>query len=174
MAKPSSPRTKGTPATIALTTLGISFTSHTYAHDPQATSFGEEAADALGFPYSHVFKTLMTVVDTTPYVAIVPVDRHLNLKAMAAAVHGKRADMAPSDIAQRLTGYVLGGISPIGQRTTVPTVLDESALDLATIYVSGGARGFDIGLAPSDLINITAATVAAIATGTTSPPQQAR
>lgn len=172
MARNQNPRSKGTPATIALTTAGIDFTSHIYAHDPHAQSYGMEAAEALGLAPAEVFKTLIAVVDARPHVAVVPVDRTLNLKALAAAAGGKRADMAPADLAQRLTGYVLGGISPIGQRTALPTVLDESAQDHEWVYVSGGARGFDIGIAPVDLAAITSAVIAPISTAPAGPPPQ--
>lgn len=173
MTKSRNSRSKGTPATVALTEAQIEFTSHTYDHDPQAPSYGMEAAQALGRPPAEVFKTLIAQVDSRPHVAIVPVDRTVNLKALAAAVGGKRADMAPADLAQRLTGYVLGGISPIGQRTTLPTVLDESAQNHEWIYVSGGSRGFDVGLAPVDLAAITSAVIAPISTAPASPPPPA-
>lgn len=118
---------------------------------------------ALGVDPAQVFKTLMVDVDGSLVVAIVPVGGKLDLGALAAAVHGKRAVLADPGVAQRKTGYLVGGISPIGQKTSSPTVLDETAELFDTVYVSGGKRGFDIELSPTDLIVITAATVAAIA-----------
>ena len=156
-------RQPGTPATLALTRAGIAFTAHMYDHDPAAASYGLEAADALGLAPAQVFKTLMTTVDDSTVVAVVPVDRSLDLKALAAARHGRKAAMADPADAQRLTGYVVGGISPIGQKRALPTVIDVSAQDHDVIYVSGGRRGFDIGLAPGDLAVITGGAFAAIA-----------
>ena len=153
----------GTPATVALTRAGIEFTVHAYDHDPRATSFGEEAAAALGLTTDEVFKTLLAMVDGEPVVGIVPVVGALDLKALASAAGGRRAEMADPAIAQRLTGYVIGGISPIGQKRALPTFLDESAVLLHTVYVSGGRRGLDIGLAPDDLIAVTGGQYAAIA-----------
>ena len=153
----------GTPATVALTRAGIEFTVHAYDHDPRATSFGEEAAAALGLTTDEVFKTLLAMVDGEPAVGIVPVVGALDLKALASAAGGRRAEMADPTVAQRLTGYVLGGISPIGQKRALPTFLDESAVLLHTVYVSGGRRGLDIGLAPDDLIAVTGGQYAAIA-----------
>jgi Cys-tRNA(Pro)/Cys-tRNA(Cys) deacylase len=173
MATSKSRRSKGTPATSTLTAAGLHFTSHTYDHDPRVASFGLEAAEALGLPPSQVFKTLIALVDARPHVAVVPVDCTVDLKALATAAGGKRADMAPADLAQRLTGYVIGGISPIGQRTSLPTVVDSSARNHAQVYVSGGARGFDIGIDPADLVRITSAVIAPIATGPASRPAPA-
>ena len=153
----------GTPATLALTKAGIPFTSHVYAHDPGAASYGLEAAAALGLPEEQVFKTLMAEVDGRPVIAIVPVSSMVDLKSLAAAAGGRRAQMADPDVAQRITGYVVGGISPIGQRKPSPTYVDASASTLATMYVSGGRRGFDIGIAPADLLRATGGTLAPIA-----------
>ena len=153
----------GTPATVALTKSGIAFTIHSYDHDPSATSFGLEAADALGLPVEQVFKTLLADIDGKLVVGIVPVHRKLDLKALAARVGGKRAAMADAAIAERSTGYVVGGISPIGQKRALPTVIDDSATNFDTIYVSGGRRGFDLGLSPADLATITSARFAPIA-----------
>ena len=152
-----------TPATAALAAAGIQFTEHAYDHDPANRRFGDEAAIALGVDSAQVFKTLMVDVDGSLVVAIVPVGGKLDLGALAAAVHGKRAVLADPVVAQRKTGYLVGGISPIGQKTSSPTVLDETAELFDTVHVSGGKRGFDIELSPTDLIVITAATVAAIA-----------
>jgi Cys-tRNA(Pro)/Cys-tRNA(Cys) deacylase len=152
----------GTPATVALTRAGIAFTEHTYEHDPGAPSYGLEAAEVLGLDPAQVFKTLLTTVDDRLVVGIVPVSGQLDLKAVAAAVGGKRATMADPSAAERATGYVVGGISPVGQKRPHPTVLDETALDFATVYVSGGRRGLDLGLSPQDLVRVTGAVVAAI------------
>jgi Cys-tRNA(Pro)/Cys-tRNA(Cys) deacylase len=153
----------GTPATIALTSAGIPFTPHAYAHDPANTNFGLEAAEVLGVEPDRVFKTLLADVDGALAVAIVPVTGKLDLKAFAAALGGRKASMADPALAERRTGYVVGGISPIGQKVAHPTVLDETAELHDTIFVSGGRRGFDIELAPSDLVRATGAIVAVIA-----------
>ncbi len=152
----------GTPATVALTRAGIAFTEHAYEHDPTAASYGLEAASRLGLDPACVLKTLLASVDGRLVVAIVPVSGMLDLKAVAAAVGGKRATMADPAEAERATGYVVGGISPVGQRRPHPTVLDESAAGFATVYVSGGRRGLDLGLSPADLVRVTAATLAPI------------
>ena len=148
----------GTPATVALTKAGIDFTLHEYEHDPRAQSFGLEAAEALGLDPVRVFKTLMATVDGGLTVGIVPVSGQLDLKALARAVGAKKAEMADPAAAQRSSGYVLGGISPIGQRTALPTVVDESALAYETVLVSAGRRGLQVELAPADLIAVTRAT----------------
>src|SRR5512139_1778864 len=143
--------TGGTPATAALTRAGIAFTVHTYDHDPTAASFGREAADALGLDPDRVFKTLLASVDPSTgsggpaglVVGIVPVSGQLDLKAIAAAVGGKRAVMADPHDAERVTGFVVGGISPIGQKKALATVLDVSAMEHQTVFVSGGRRGMD-------------------------------
>jgi Cys-tRNA(Pro)/Cys-tRNA(Cys) deacylase len=153
----------GTPATVALSSASIPFVEHSYEHDPANTNFGLEAASVLGVDPDRVFKTLMADVDGALVVAIVPVAGKLDLKALAAATGGKKAEMADPKVAERRTGYVVGGISPIGQKMAHPTVLDESAELWDTVFVSGGRRGFDLELAPGDLIRVTSATVAAIA-----------
>jgi Cys-tRNA(Pro)/Cys-tRNA(Cys) deacylase len=153
----------GTPATVALTRAGVAFTTHSYDHDPAAPSYGLEAAEVLGLPHEQVFKTLLADVDGSLVVAIVPVARNLDLKALAAAVGGKRASMADAQVAERTTGYVVGGISPLGQKKALTTVLDESALGFDAVYVSGGRRGFDLGLSPGDLLAQTRAQAAEIA-----------
>ncbi len=155
-------RDPGTPATVALARAGIAYSAHAYEHDPRAASFGLEAADALGLDPDEVFKTLLAMVDGRAVVAIVPVSGSLDLKALAAAAGGRRAEMADAATAQRLTGYVLGGISPIGQKRALPTFVDDTAEILDTVYVSGGRRGFDIGLAPADLLAITGGAFAPI------------
>ena len=153
----------GTPATVALERAGIAFTPHAYEHDPANTNFGIEAADVLGLDPEQVFKTLLADLDGALVVAIVPVGGKLDLKALAAALGGKKAVMADPAVAQRKTGYIVGGISPIGQKTPHPTVLDETAELYASIFVSGGRRGFDIELAPADLLAVTNGRIAAIA-----------
>ncbi|MCW2737447.1 Cys-tRNA(Pro) deacylase [Nocardioides sp.] len=158
----------GTPATVALTAAGIAFEVRSYEHDPRATSYGTEAAEALGVDPARVFKTLLASLDPAAgrrgelVVGIVPVSGHLDLKALARALGGSKAVMAEVAAAERATGYVAGGISPIGQKRAHPTALDASALDHETILVSGGRRGFDLELAPRDLVAITGAVTATI------------
>lgn len=146
-----------------LAAAGIAFTSHSYEHDRAAESFGGEAAQKLGVDPDRVFKTLLVDVDGNLVVAIVPVTGQLDVKALAAAVGGKHGSMADPTIAERKTGYVIGGISPIGQKTTLRTVIDETVELFDTVYVSGGRRGFDIELTPGDLLVATNGTTAAIA-----------
>ena len=153
---------QGTPATAALAAAGVPFVLHPYTHDPSAASYGAEAAEVLGVDPSRVFKTLMVEVEGRLAVGIVPVSGTLDLKAFAAALGAKKAAMADPAAAQRRTGYVLGGISPLGQRLPSPTVLDASALALDTLLVSGGRRGLDIELAPADLVRLTDAVTASI------------
>ncbi|MEU7469740.1 Cys-tRNA(Pro) deacylase [Streptomyces sp. NPDC044984] len=152
----------GTPATVALTAAGVPFTVHSYDHDPSHPSYGEEAAEAMGVSPDRVFKTLVADVDGALTVAVVPVAGQLDLKALAAAVGGKRAAMADPALAERTTGYVRGGISPLGQRKKLPTVLDESATTHTTICVSAGRRGLEVELSPDDLTTLTSATLAPI------------
>ncbi len=152
-----------TPATKALHRAGVAFTAHSYEHDPRHPSYGLEAAERLGLDPGTVFKTLVADVDGALTVAIVPVEAQLDLKALAQAAGGKRARMADVKAAERATGYVAGGISPLGQKRRLPTVLDRSAEAHATIHVSGGRRGLEVELAPADLQRLTSATVAAIA-----------
>lgn len=152
----------GTPATVALTAAGIAYEVRVYHHDPRATSYGLEAAESLGVEPERVFKTLLATLDGHLVVGIVPVSGQLDLKGLARALGGSRAAMAEVAAAERATGYVAGGISPVGQRSSHPTVLDGSALDFATILVSGGRRGLDIELAPTDLVTITGAVTATI------------
>lgn len=153
----------GTPATVALDAAGIDYGLHPYAHDPGTASYGLEAAAALGVEPGRVFKTLLVDGDGSLGVGIVPVDRQLDLKAVAAALGLKRAAMADPRVAERVTGYVVGGISPIGGKRALPTVLDDDAAGYETILVSGGKRGLDIELAPEDLLAVTAGTLARIA-----------
>jgi Cys-tRNA(Pro)/Cys-tRNA(Cys) deacylase len=152
----------GTPAMVTLTKAAVAYTVHPYEHDPRATSYGMEAAEALGVEPARVFKTLVADVDGRLVVAVVPVTGQLDLKSLAAAVKGKKAAMADQALAERTTGYVAGGISPIGQKKELPTVVDVSALEHETVYVSAGRRGADLQLAPADLIAVTKAEVASI------------
>lgn len=153
----------GTPATVALDRAGIRYAVRAYEHDPAAASYGTEAAKALGVAQARVFKTLLVQGERELAVGIVPVDGQLDLKAMAAALGRKRVAMADVATAERVTGYVVGGISPIGQKRSLETVLDESAQQHDTILVSGGRRGLDLELAPADLLAVTRGTVAGIA-----------
>lgn len=153
----------GTPATVALTRAGVSFTLHPYPHDPRATSYGLEAAQALGVAPARVFKTLVADLDGRLVVGIVPVDTRLDLKSLARTLAGTRAAMAEVPVAERATGYVAGGISPVGQKRAHPTVLDDSALGHATVFVSAGRRGLDLEIAPADLVRVTGAITSGIA-----------
>jgi Cys-tRNA(Pro)/Cys-tRNA(Cys) deacylase len=152
-----------TPAVRALEVAGVAFTLHEYDHDPGVRSFGLEAADALGLDRDQVFKTLLVTADGEHAVAIVPVSAQLSLKAVAAALGRKRAELCDPAVAQRVTGYVVGGISPLGQRQRLPTVIDETCVLYDTVYVSGGRRGLDVGVAPDDLVRLLDAVVAGIA-----------
>ncbi|HEX6472462.1 MAG TPA: Cys-tRNA(Pro) deacylase [Streptosporangiaceae bacterium] len=158
---------KETPATIAAARADIPFTLHPYETaspaDGEQRPYGEAAADALGVPYERIFKTLLAEVDGRLTVAVVPVAGSLDLKALAAAAGGKRARMADPQAAERATGYVVGGISPLGQRKRLPTIVDASASAFPTIFVSAGRRGLQIELVPADLVGLTAARLAAIA-----------
>lgn len=152
----------GTPATVVLHAAGVEHTLHPYEHDPRAASYGLEAADALGLDPAVVLKTLVAETDGVLVVAVVPVTGELDLKALARAVGASRARMADPVAAERSSGYVRGGISPLGQRRRLPTVVDASALDHDRVYVSAGRRGLDVGLAPADLVRLTGATVAPV------------
>jgi Cys-tRNA(Pro)/Cys-tRNA(Cys) deacylase len=147
-----------TPAVVAAERAGIAFTLHEYEHDPRAESYGLEAAEKTGVEPDRVFKTLVVAQDGALSVAIVPVAAQLDLRTL-----GKRAALADRTAAERATGYVLGGISPLGQRKRLPAILDESALAHETIFVSAGRRGLELELAPADLIGLTGARVAAVA-----------
>lgn len=153
----------GTPALAALTAAGAEFAVHAYEHDPAHPSYGEEAAQAMGVSPDRVFKTLVAEVDGVLTVAVVPVSGSLDLKALATAVSGKRAAMADPALAERTTGYVRGGISPLGQRKRLRTVVDSSAAAHATICVSAGRRGLEVELPPTTLAALTTAIVAPIA-----------
>jgi Cys-tRNA(Pro)/Cys-tRNA(Cys) deacylase len=153
---------RGTTATAALERAKIPFTVHEYAHDPRSESYGREASEALGVAPDRVFKTLVAEVDGALVTGVVPVEGQLDLKALAAARGGKKAAMAQVTAAERATGYVAGGISPVGQRKRLPVVLDASAMSFATVFCSGGRRGLQIELAPADLVRAAAAKVASI------------
>lgn len=150
-----------TPATTRLDKAGVVYRVHAYTHDAGA-AYGPEAAAVMGVDAVRVFKTLVAEVDGALTVAIVPVLAKLDLKALAAAVGGKRAKMAEVATAERATGYVAGGISPLGQRKRLPTVLDASAEGFDTMFCSAGRRGLEIELAPADLVRLTGATVAPV------------
>jgi Cys-tRNA(Pro)/Cys-tRNA(Cys) deacylase len=152
----------GTRATDQLTRLGIRHVLHRYTHDPRHPSFGQEASEALGVPSDRVFKTLVAAVDGQLTVAVVPVAGSLDLKALAAAVGGKRAAMADPALAEKASGYVTGGIAPVGLRRSLPVVIDETALGHTTVFCSAGQRGLEIELAPADLVAATGARTAPI------------
>jgi len=152
-----------TPAVKAARQAGIPFTLHEYRHDPRAESYGLEAVEALGLDAARVFKTLVAAVEGKGlWVAVVPVAGLLDLKALAQAAGAKRATMADPKAAERATGYVVGGISPLGQRQRLSTAIDASALQFDTLFVSAGRRGLEIELAPADLVRLCGATIAAI------------
>jgi Cys-tRNA(Pro)/Cys-tRNA(Cys) deacylase len=142
---------------------GVAHRVHSYDHDPRCGSYGIEAATALGVPPERVFKTLVAEVDGTLAVGVVPVSCTLDLKALAAAAGGRKARLADPAVAERVTGYVTGGISPLGQRRRLRTIVDASAMSFGTIFCSAGQRGLEIQLAPADLVAAAAATVAPIA-----------
>jgi Cys-tRNA(Pro)/Cys-tRNA(Cys) deacylase len=143
----------------------VPHTLHPYHHDPGTTAFGDEVVQALGWPAERVFKTLVASVDGKLTVGIVPVSSQLDLKALAAAAGGKKATMAKVADAERSSGYVAGGISPLGQRKPLPTVIDRTATRFETIMVSAGKRGLQVEVAPADLIALTRAITAPIASG---------
>jgi Cys-tRNA(Pro)/Cys-tRNA(Cys) deacylase len=158
---------RGTPATQILAASGFAHRLHEYVHDPATTSYAYEASEALGVDAARVHKTLVVSVAgdrrSELFVAIVPADATCDLKAFAAVIGVRRVEMADPKVAQRATGYVVGGISPIGQRQQLSTVIDEDAQLWDTVFVSGGRRGLDIELAPLDLATLTRARFAAIA-----------
>jgi len=162
----SKPRPSGTPAIDALVKAGVPYTLHEYEHDPGNRSFGDETVAALGVPADRVFKTLLTEVTGAArpelIVAIVPVAGQLDLKALASAVGSKKAVMADPAKAERATGYIVGGISPLGQKTRLRVVLDESATGHETIFVSAGKRGQQVELSPGELARLTDARLAQI------------
>jgi Cys-tRNA(Pro)/Cys-tRNA(Cys) deacylase len=151
-----------TPAVVALDAAGIAYTIHEYERGEDLRDFGREAAVALGLDHDQVFKTLVVVADDELVVAVVPVSCQLSMKRVASAVGAKKAVMCDPARAERSSGYIVGGISPIGQRKLLRTVVDESAELFDVVYVSGGKRGMDIGLAPSDMVRVLDAVVAPI------------
>ncbi len=155
-----------TPAITLLERADVAHRVVTYEHDPDHPSYGSEAADALGLPPGRVFKTLLATVDgAETVVAVVPVDRRLDLKALARAAGAKRAAMAEPALAERLSGYVVGGISPLGQRRRLRTFIDRSASDLDEVHVSGGRRGLEVALDPTDLAGLVSATFSPLTAG---------
>jgi Cys-tRNA(Pro)/Cys-tRNA(Cys) deacylase len=154
-----------TPAIVTLEAAGVPFTLHEYDRGDSLHDFGREAADALGLDHDRVFKTLVVTADGGEAVAIVPVSCKVALKAVGAALGAKRVEMCDPTRAQRVTGYVVGGISPFGQKKALPTVIDETCELYDTVYVSGGKRGLDVEVSPGDLVAITGAVVADIAVG---------
>jgi Cys-tRNA(Pro)/Cys-tRNA(Cys) deacylase len=154
---------KGTPATLLLAKHNVAHRLHPYQVDPDTPNYGAVVAQALGIAPERVFKTLVSDVDGVPTVAVVPVTGELDLKALASAVRGKRAALADRALAERLTGYVRGGISPLAQRTTLRTVVDSSSAGFDTVFVSAGRRGLQVELSPADLVRLTAAVLAPIA-----------
>jgi Cys-tRNA(Pro)/Cys-tRNA(Cys) deacylase len=155
---------RGTPATALVARQRVTHRVHEYTHDPRAESYGAEAAAALGVPPERVFKTLVAEVDGTLTVAVVPVTGSLDLKALAAAAGGKKATMADPAAAERATGYVRGGISPLGQRKRLRTVIDSSAEEYETVFCSAGRRGLELELSAADLARLLDAVTAPIAT----------
>ena len=149
-----------TPACRLLTQQKINYSIHEYEHDPACSNFGLEAAQKLNLPLAQVFKTLLVTDDKQFYVAILPVSHTLSFKKAALALGCKKLHMADIKDAERITGYLVGGISPVGQKKRLTTVIDASAQPLATMYVSGGRRGLDIGLSPEDLANVIQAKFA--------------
>ena len=154
-----------TPALKALDSAGVEYRVHEYEHDRRSTNYGLEAAAALGVAASRVFKTLLATDGRALVVGIVPVDRTLDLKALATQLGMKRLVMADPAVAERSTGMVVGGISPVGQKRLLPTVVDESAIGQERVLVSGGRRGLDVELSPQDLVRLTRAVVGSIAAG---------
>lgn len=148
-----------------LAAAGVTHQVHAYAHDARSTSYGTEAVDALGVDTERVLKTLVIEVDGALAVAVLPVPHHLDVKAAAAALGGRRAQLADPRAAQRATGYVLGGVSPLGQRTTLPTVVHDGALLHDTVLCSAGQRGLEVELDPVELVRLTGAVTAPITRG---------
>ncbi|AWB21671.1 Cys-tRNA(Pro) deacylase [Methylobacterium currus] len=153
---------KTTRATQALTRAGIPHSVHAYEYDPEATRIGLQAAEAIGVPPDEVFKTLMAAVDGKPVCVLVPSDREVSLKKLAAAFKGKAAAMMRPADAERLTGYHVGGISPLGQKRAVPTLVDASALAHPEIFVNGGQRGLQLRVKPDDLVRVLQARTEAV------------
>lgn len=156
------PARSGTPATVALTSLEIWFCQHTYRHDSGRTDYGQEATQSLGLSDERVLKTLVVVADDVLGVAVIPVSRQLDLKAFATELGCKRASLADPAVARRATGFEVGGISPLGQRRRLPTIVDRCAVQHRTVLVSGGRRGLSLELSPVDLLRATGGHTAPI------------
>ena len=153
-----------TPAIDLLNQHQVDFVIHEYEHDPDSESYGMEAAEKLGFDPLRVYKTLVVSDERKRlFVGLVPVAKQLNLKKLAAVLKVKKLSMADKKLVERVSGYVVGGVSPLGQKKRLQTVIDQQALEFDTIYVSGGKRGLDIELASADLISLLDAGTAAIA-----------
>ena len=153
---------KSTPATAALAKAGIAFELHTYVYDPTADRVGLQAAEALGCPPGRMLKTLMVEIDGKPACVVLPSDREVSMKRLAAAAGGKAAQMMKPADAERVTGYKVGGVSPLGQRRRAPAFVEETALDLDWVFVNGGQRGLQIRIAPRDLLTALDAVAAAV------------
>ena len=153
---------KITRATLELSNSGVNFTLHTYDYDPDAERIGLQAAQALGIEPARVLKTLMAEVDRKPVCVIVPSDHEVSMKRLAAAFHGKSAEMMPPADAERLTGYHVGGISPFAQKKRVPVAIEKTALRATSIYINGGQRGLQIEIDPNDARRVLGAIVAAL------------
>jgi Cys-tRNA(Pro)/Cys-tRNA(Cys) deacylase len=151
-----------TRATQALTKAGIPFTVHVYDYDPNAERIGLQAAEAIGAHPSLVLKTLMAEVDGKPICVVVPSDREVSMKKLAAAFGGKAAVMMKPATAEKMTGYVVGGISPFGQKKAVPTVFEQTAMTEPLVYINGGQRGLQVRVSPEDACRLTSAIVAAV------------
>ena len=154
---------KATPATVALDRAGVAYRLATYDYDPDADRVGLQAAEALGVPPAEVLKTLIVLADCKPACVVLASDREVSMKRLAAALGAKSAEMAPVPLAERTTGYRVGGVSPFGQRKRLPTVIDAEAAALPEAYVNGGQRGLQVRIAPADLVAVLDAKVAAIA-----------
>lgn len=158
-------KSTGTPATAALVRAGVPHLLHPYEHDPRARYFGEETAQALNVDERRVFKTLVIEVSSAPHplvTAVIPAGNHLDLKSIAGLAQGKHAELADPALAQRITGFVRGGISPLGQKKQTPVLVDDSASHWETIYISAGRRGLSVEIAPGDLVRVTSAFCAPI------------
>ncbi|TAL33385.1 MAG: Cys-tRNA(Pro) deacylase [Phenylobacterium sp.] len=154
---------KTTPATLALDKAGVAYTLATYDYDPNAERVGLQAAEALGAPPSEVLKTLMVKADGKPACVVLASDREVSMKKLAAALGAKSAEMMKPADAERVTGYRVGGVSPFGQKKPAPTVIDADAAALPEAYMNGGQRGLQVRLAPSELVRVLGAKVAAVA-----------
>ncbi len=152
---------QSTPATVFLDKLKTPYTLHNYEYDPAAQRVGMQAAEEMGVSPARVFKTLMILVDGEPVCALVPSDKQVNMKGLAALAGGKRAGMMPPEAAEKFTAYKVGGISPLGQKRAAPVFLDESAFNFESIFINGGGRGLQILIAPDKLVEAAQAKVAA-------------